>query len=156
MFLLGLLFSALGDFLLDYDRVNWFVYGLAAFLIAHLFYIFSLLPIHKHNIFPAICYITFGLCFFALIYDSLNALLFPVFIYMTVLLATGIATLTSRKSNAWLIIGGLSFIVSDSLIALDKFYLSIPAAGFFIMLTYYSAQYCLVRGICLAETNKKN
>ncbi len=45
LFLCGLIFSGLGDFFLDYDRINWFVFGLGSFLVAHLFYMMSLRPI---------------------------------------------------------------------------------------------------------------
>ena len=44
LFIVGLVFSALGDFFLDYDRLNWFIFGLGSFLVAHLYYIFSLKP----------------------------------------------------------------------------------------------------------------
>ena len=40
----GIMFSAIGDFLLDFNREHWFVFGLVSFLIAHIFYIISLKP----------------------------------------------------------------------------------------------------------------
>jgi alkenylglycerophosphocholine/alkenylglycerophosphoethanolamine hydrolase len=151
-FIVGLAFSASGDFFLGYDPVNWFVLGLGSFLIAHIFYIFSLKPIlPKAEIIKRlpviVVYCFYGVGMFSFIYTGLGELFIPVFIYMAILLLMGIATLLSQKSNTWLIIGGISFIVSDSLIGLDKFYLEIPYASFWIMTTYYFAQFSLVKGM---------
>jgi uncharacterized membrane protein YhhN len=59
----------------------------------------------------------------------------------------GVFTLLSKISNLWLILGGISFIVSDSIIGIDKFYSPIPHAGILIMISYYFAQFSLVKGI---------
>ncbi len=147
LFIVGLIFSGLGDFFLDYDRVNWFVFGLGSFLVAHLFYIFSLKPFTLKRVPIIVLYCLYGTGMFSFIYAGLGELFIPVLIYMTVLLLMGIATLLSHKSNTWLIIGGISFILSDSLIGLDKFYLEIPYASFWIMTTYYFAQFSLVKGM---------
>jgi alkenylglycerophosphocholine/alkenylglycerophosphoethanolamine hydrolase len=147
LFIAGLIFSGFGDFFLDYDRVNWFVFGLSSFLIAHLFYLFSLKPLVLKRMPIVVLYCLYGLGMFSLIYAGLGELFIPVLIYMTVLLLMGIVTLLSKKSNTWLIIGGISFIISDSLIGLDKFYLEIPYASFWIMITYYFAQFSLVKGM---------
>jgi alkenylglycerophosphocholine/alkenylglycerophosphoethanolamine hydrolase len=158
LFIIGLGFSAIGDFLLAYDPVNWFVLGLGSFLVAHIFYIFSLKPIlPKAGIIKRLpivaLYCLYGVSMFSFIYAGLGELFIPVFVYMTVLLVMGVTTLLSHKSNKWLIIGGISFIVSDSLIGLDKFYQEIPFASLLIMVTYYLAQFSLVKG--LFETNTR-
>jgi len=153
LFIVGLVFSALGDFLLDYDRINWFIFGLGSFLVAHLFYIFSLKPFTLKRL-PIIgLYCLYGVGMFSLIYGGLGYLFIPVLVYMTVLLLMGITTLLSQKSNTWLIIGGISFIISDSLIGLNKFYLEIPYASFWIMATYYLAQFSLVKGMFEQKQN---
>ena len=97
-------------------------------------------------------YCIYGVSMFSLIYGGLGDLFIPVFVYMTVLLLMGITTLLSQKANKWLIIGGVSFILSDSLIGLDKFYQPIPFESLFIMSTYYLAQFSLVKGLFV--TNK--
>jgi len=78
---------------------------------------------------------------------GLNELFLPVLGYMSVLMLMGVFTLVSKKSNFWLIIGGISFIISDSIIAVDKFYEPIPYSHYFIMITYYFAQFSLVTGV---------
>ena len=151
-FIVGLAFSASGDFFLGYDPVNWFVLGLGSFLVAHLFYIFSLKPIlPKAEIIKRlpviVVYCLYGVGMFSFIYTGLGELFIPVFVYMTVLLLMGITTLLSQRSNKWLIIGGISFILSDSLIGLDKFYHEIPYVSAWVMSTYYLAQFSLVKGL---------
>ena len=47
--------------------------------------------------------------------------------------------------------GSLFFLLSDSMIAIDKFYGSIPLSGFLIMITYITAQYLIMRGLILQE-----
>ncbi|NQY64349.1 MAG: lysoplasmalogenase [Alteromonadaceae bacterium] len=146
VFIAGLVCSTLGDFLLDYDPVNWFVFGLGSFLFAHLCYLFSLKPFQFKRLGVVLLYVFYGIGILVLLWPVLGELLIPVVVYMVVLLLMGIATLISGKSNVWLVVGGLSFIASDSLLGIDKFYTTIPAGGFFIMITYYFAQYSLVRG----------
>jgi alkenylglycerophosphocholine/alkenylglycerophosphoethanolamine hydrolase len=150
--IVGLAFSALGDFFLGYDPVNWFVLGLGSFLVAHIFYIFSLKPLLPmagviKRLPIIVLYCLYGVCMFSLIHAGLGDLFMPVFVYMAILLLMGITTLLSQKSNKWLLIGGISFILSDSFIGLDKFYQEIPLASFFIMSTYYFAQFSLVKGL---------
>jgi len=145
-FLLGLFFSALGDFFLDYAPINWFVFGLGAFLVAHLFYIKSLMPIGRKRIAIVLLYTLYGIAVFLLLSSGLGELFLPVLVYMSVLLSMAIATLISNNTNAWLVVGGLSFVFSDSLLGIDKFYLPIPYATLLIMVSYYFAQYALVRG----------
>ena len=146
VFIAGLIFSTLGDFLLDYNQVDWFVFGLGAFLFAHLCYLFSLKPVQFKRSGLVLVYVLYGIGILVLLLPYLGELLIPVVLYMTVLLMMGIATLISEKSNTWLVIGGLSFIVSDSLLGINKFYTAIPASDFFIMISYYFAQYALVKG----------
>jgi len=147
LFLIGLLFSAMGDFILDYDRDSWFIYGLGSFLIAHFFYLRCFWPVTQKNRVAVIGYIVFGLLTFNLIAPGLGKLFLPVLIYMSVLLFMGIFTLISKKSNHWLVVGGLCFVISDSIIGINKFYSPIAYSHFFIMMTYYFAQYALVKGI---------
>jgi uncharacterized membrane protein YhhN len=145
-FLIGLFFSVLGDFFLDYDPINWFIFGLGAFLAAHLCYIKSLMPITKSRIAIVVIYVLYGVAVFLLISAGLGELFLPVLFYMSVLLIMAITTLVSEHTNVWLVIGGLSFVLSDSLLGIDKFYLPIPHATSLIMVSYYFAQYALVNG----------
>jgi len=157
VFVVGLIFSAFGDFFLEYDGINWFVFGLASFLLAHVFYIISFTPLSmikiKARLLLIISYVAFGLVIFTLLSKSLGELFIPVLVYMMVLLFMAISTLVSSKSNKWLIIGGISFVVSDSLLGLNKFYLALPYAETLIMISYYFAQYSLVNSVLKLQDN---
>jgi len=45
----------------------------------------------------------------------------------------------------------LLFLLSDSMIAFNKFNSDIPLAGFLIMITYIAAQYLIMRGLILEK-----
>ena len=157
-FIIGLAFSACGDFILDYDRLNWFIFGLGAFFIAHLFYLASLKPYKKtlntkNRVIALVGYFVYGVLMYVLLADGLGQLFVPVLGYMSILLLMALATVFSEKSNSWLVIGGLSFVFSDSLIGFDKFYMPITHVHVAIMISYYFAQYALLKGFIKAQTH---
>ena len=146
LFILGLLFCMGGDIFLAVDRENLFVFGLGSFLIGHLFYIAAMFPTENKYPIPLLLLVGYGVLMMTLLVPNLGELFIPVVIYMLVLLIMAATSMTSVKSNLVLILGGVSFALSDSLIGLDKFYADIPFAGLWIMITYYLAQYCLTSG----------
>lgn len=155
-FIAGLVFSACGDFILDYDRVNWFIFGLGAFFIAHLFYLASLKPyikkLHQAKFYiTTIAYMIYGACMLTLLANGLGDLFIPVVAYMSILLLMALATVFSEKSNVWLVLGGISFVLSDSLIGFNKFYSPIAYVDIAIMITYYLAQFALLTGFLKAK-----
>ena len=156
-FILGLTLSVCGDFILDHDREHWFIFGLGAFFIAHLFYLASLKPNFKKIIqvkylVKTIIYLVYGVSMLLLFAEGLGELFVPVFGYMSILLLMALATVLSDKTNIWLIVGGLSFVLSDSLIGFDKFYMTIENNHFAVMITYYFAQFALLTGFVLSKT----
>ena len=146
IFIVGLIFCVGGDIFLALDRGGLFVFGLGSFLIGHLFYIAAMLPIEKKSVSFIALIIVYGAAMFSLIQPGLDALFVPVAIYMFVLLTMTATTILTKSTNKWLIIGGVSFAVSDSLIGINKFYTPIPHSHVWIMITYYLAQYSLTRG----------
>lgn len=154
-FILGLAFSACGDFVLDYNRLNWFIFGLGAFFIAHLFYLAALRPYVKNltsskALLVIVIYSSYGAVMLWLLANGLGQLFVPVVAYMSILLLMALATVLSEKSNAWLVVGGISFVISDSLLGFDKFYAPIANVHFVIMISYYFAQFCLFNGFVKA------
>lgn len=155
--LLALTFSLVGDVLLMFDHVsiNYFLTGLISFLLAHVFYILVFLE-KKNSLKKSISFITiliiyaFGL--FYVLKDGLGNMLIPVIIYILVILAMVIAA-SLRKENVpnisynLVLIGALFFIISDSIIAVNKFYGKVPYEHLLIMSTYALAQYCIVMGV---------
>jgi len=55
--------------------------------------------------------------------------------------------LTSNVSFQWVMMGSLLFVVSDSALAIDKFFRPIPYDSVLIMSTYIAAQALIVIGL---------
>jgi uncharacterized membrane protein YhhN len=49
-------------------------------------------------------------------------------------------------ANRYFVAGAVLFVLSDSLLAINKFYQPLAFAGTLIMLTYCAAQYFIVMG----------
>ena len=157
LFIVGLLFSMCGDFILNIDHQQAFLYGLGSFFIAHLFYIICLgFWTFKKRLYSilAIIFAISGASSF-LIFPQLGQLFVPVLAYMIILLIMSLSTVFSKKSNLWLIIGGISFMISDSIIGLNKFYMSIAFSNVLIMTSYYFAQYSLLNGFITTDLGKE-
>jgi uncharacterized membrane protein YhhN len=92
-----------------------------------------------------------------LLYPGLEGLMKPVImIYALSLIGMSMMALNrngrvNRTSYLLVFLGSVLFVLSDSMIALDRFFREIPMSGFWIMLTYISAQYMIVRGLILEE-----
>jgi uncharacterized membrane protein YhhN len=59
-----------------------------------------------------------------------------------------------KPGNKYVFVGAISFVVSDSLLAINKFYEPIERSSFLIMLTYLVAQYLIVVGILKLNLKK--
>jgi len=155
--LLALVFSVLGDILLMFvdQSPHFFTVGLVAFLLAHIMYILVFLR-HRNKQKSILSFVILLLVYasglFYLLKDGLGALLVPVIVYMIVILSMA-TTAFMRKgivnSNSYnlVFIGAIFFMISDSILALNKFYQPIPFSNISIMLTYALAQYLIVIGI---------
>ena len=76
----------------------------------------------------------------------------PIFVYaLCILTMVSIARLrrglTMEESYRNAFIGAFLFVISDSVLALNKFVFDLPYAHIAIMATYITAQYFLMRGI---------
>ncbi|GAI55818.1 unnamed protein product [marine sediment metagenome] len=70
----------------------------------------------------------------------------PVFFYIAVITTMGIFAALRASEGKLVLYGALSFILSDSLIAIDKFTISVPASSYVIMTTYYLAIFLIAYG----------
>ena len=71
-------------------------------------------------------------------------------VYIAVIVAMSVSAMFVERKGWWmLVVGVLLFVLSDSVIAWNRFVAHIPYAGMIIMTTYYAAQVllwsCLVR-----------
>ncbi|MEH6535534.1 MAG: lysoplasmalogenase [Psychroserpens sp.] len=153
----ALLFSLLGDLLLMFVEVSasYFLLGLVAFLIAHIMYVIAFLK-HRNNAVKPFGFIAILLVYacglFYLLKEGLNEMLIPVIIYMIVILSMSTAAFTRRDnvpklSYILVFLGAICFMISDSILALNKFFRPFEYANFGIMLTYALAQYLIIIGI---------
>ena len=162
LFILALGFCCLGDSLLLFQHGDerFFMLGLGSFLIAHIFYILSYRQ-HGHSSDGAVGTLKARLAFpvvlagaglVVVLLPSLGALKVPVMLYSLVLtLMVVSAILRLGRTNAasfWMVFSGaLLFMVSDSLIAINKFLNPVANASLWIMVTYCAAQLLIVEGI---------
>ncbi len=156
----ALIFSWLGDviLLLDKQSKTLFIYGLIAFLTAHIFYIFYFLQIRKTNkpeklphalIFVAVA--VYSLTLFGSAAPHVKNLLVPIGFYALVIstmLGASFAAFDFTKQifGKICVAGTLLFIVSDSILAINRFVAPFEYAPVFIMLTYAIAQLLITEG----------
>jgi alkenylglycerophosphocholine hydrolase len=148
LILIGLFFCMVGD-----GTLIWFVVGLSAFLIGHLFYTAGFISSwnysHKRmlSIIPIAIY-AFLMCSnitAALIDKGDRGLILPVIAY-TIAISTMVFT-AIMTGNKWAIIGSVLFIISDSILSWDLFVQTVSYSHELIMITYYSAQFLIARSI---------
>lgn len=172
--LLAIFFSLAGDVFLMFDGSfsQAFIAGLSAFLLAHIFYI---LAYRQHrdeseeNALKGIQKIRFsfpiilaGTGLIVILYPSLGSLKIPVVIYALVLIIMVVNAVfrygRTSINSFWLVFGGsASFMLSDALLAINKFFKPLPAAGFWVMAFYMLAQCCIIMGIVdHGRQNKKS
>ena len=154
--LLALSFSLLGDCLLMFvdQSSQFFISGLIAFLIAHVFYIIVFLKSRNSSKSPfgfIILMLIYGLGLFYLLKNGLADMLIPVVIYMLVILTMSTSSFLRRGKVSHIsfnlvFLGAILFMISDSLLALNKFYKPLPWSDVGIMFTYALAQLSIVFG----------
>jgi uncharacterized membrane protein YhhN len=148
-----------------------FIGGLGAFLTGHVLYIIcyrqlryvnsnrGLLATQKMRFSLPIILAGTGLV--TILFPYLGGMKLPVMIYALVITVMAMQALfrygfTSSKSFVLIFAGALFFMLSDSLLAVNKFMKPLPLASLFIMTTYILAQYLIVEGFIAHHDNTKN
>ena len=154
----ALAFSWAGDVLLMFEpgNSNFFIFGLVAFLIAHIFYILFYetvmqLEKFKKNYWLFVPVLIYYVALIYILSPTLGDLKLPVRIYGVVISymliqALQIGRLGDKTAVGLMIAGSVLFIASDSILAINKFYKSFGYAGIAIMLTYGIAQVMITLG----------
>lgn len=146
----GLLCSAVGDIVLEWDRRRLFAAGLGAFLLAHIWYIAALTADAAFQVPPRAVAGLIGVAAFGLgsaLWPRLGSLRIPVLLYIAVITGMALTAVSRLPFNLSLTLGALLFMLSDALIAVDKFLRPVPGRDWAIMTTYYAAQWLLWRGL---------
>jgi uncharacterized membrane protein YhhN len=153
---LGLVFSLFGDIwiMAPGDR---FLYGLANFLLAHIFYIIAFLPGSSVDSFPwmAIPFMGIGAVILIYLWPALpSGLKGAVSVYVAVIVA--MATLAASQAVARFsagtlsaAVGALLFLLSDALLAIDRFRRPFHLAQAAILGTYFAGQLMIALSIGL-------
>ncbi len=161
LILMALIFSMMGDLFLLFP--SGFLLGLAAFLVAHVFYSFFFLKqletwSKKHNL---------TLLALALIMGGFWSMLFPesmqdnwmaVLAYSLVLcsmLFLAINRKSSLSGYLWVVLGAILFVMSDTLIAIEQTMPDQKVISLLIMILYLSAQYLIIEGVVSFEKENK-
>lgn len=154
----ALLFSWLGDVLLmlQDDNSLFFLSGLSAFLVAHVFYILffhfiRLIENVKSRWWLVLIVALYYLILISLLSPNLGDMKLPVRIYAVVIsfmfmLAMHMLFIKNKNTGLLLMTGALLFVLSDSILAINKFYQSFEIAGVVVMLTYGLAQLFITEG----------
>ena len=165
LFIFAMICALLGDTFLMFQAQNplFFMLGLGSFLLMQVGYSIyfnreiefkkSLLFRKPYWVIPIIVY---ALTLYKIVSENAGGLKGAILAY-TICIATMMLSAINRfgqisqNSFRWVFFGALFFLISDSILAVNKFADSIPNAGFWIMSTYTLAQYLIVRGVVLKE-----
>jgi uncharacterized membrane protein YhhN len=153
LILAGLLCSLLGDIALMFPE-KWFTAGLASFLAAHVFYILAFKPGPGRPISLGmfVPFLIFGLLMFRILAPSLGRLKLPVFVYIAAItamagLAAGRFVDGGGTRPLLAFAGAVLFLVSDSVLAYDRFAKKLGPAQAIILGTYFPAQLLIALSI---------
>ena len=168
LIVIALLCGCAGDvFLMLENKDKWFMFGMAAFLLGHIFYIISFLLSVGSNIvaFPPYGFVLLIPVIFILLLtfpkykDHMGDLKIPVYIYMVAILTMHISAilrlaLFEFSCPCFFLVwfGSILFIFSDSLIAIDTFNkdMKIPHIRIYEMITYILGQFLITTGILIS------
>lgn len=155
----ALVFSIIGDVALLFENRDplFFMVGLGSFLLSHVFYILAFNAIRKAYggagpwwlwIIAVAVYL--GILLYILM-PYLGELTIPVVVYALVLCGMLLMVAHAfralyKKPAIICLAGALLFVLSDSILAINKFYVGFTLSGLVIMFTYAFAQYFLVTG----------
>ncbi len=146
----GLLASLAGDVALMWPGEGFFIAGLLSFLLAHLAYLRAFTRVRRLAAWPPAfaVYALLAGAVLSRLWPGVPAdLRLPVIAYVLCLAAMGAqAAVLWRGGVAHgrrLALGGLLFVLSDALLATNKFAGPLPAAALWVLASYWAAQWCI-------------
>ena len=153
LLLAGLVFALIGDIFLMLPREQ-FVAGLVSFLIAHLFFILAFTGNHGFYwnwIYLAPIFVYFTLLINILIKHT-GKMTLPVIVYSVVIMifvwqAAGRYATLPNSFTVFALYGAILFVLSDSLLAYDKFVKPMKWAHSVVMILYWTALYFLALSV---------
>ena len=155
----ALVFSWGGDVLLMLEPQNniFFILGLVSFLIAHFCYINFFQAVKRREIIKTkwlliLPVIIYYLALVIFLFPHLGDLKLPVIIYGAVIstmlaLALHMQPVKYGDAGIYMMVGAVLFIISDSVLAVNKFYKPFEWGSIITMMTYAFAQLLIVVGV---------
>ncbi|MBX7219607.1 MAG: lysoplasmalogenase [Blastocatellia bacterium] len=154
--ILALVCSLLGDVFLMFQKSDqiWFLSGMASFFLAHVLFATAFTFQKPPATFTWYAYpiLIYGSAILALVFPHLGSLRVPVLLYMGAL-----SLMACQAINRWKASPGVNtelaayaamlFVISDSLLALNKFYAPFSGASLAIMGTYFLSQYLFAKSV---------
>ncbi|MEM8894297.1 MAG: lysoplasmalogenase [Bacteroidota bacterium] len=159
MVILVLVLSCAGDISLMGQTSGRFIAGLSCFLFAHVAYVVIFIKEGKSTLtsihfswkllLPMVIYLGVLLSF---LIPTSGAMMIPVIVYglaIMVMWYTAALVFGLRATNAswFIIVGSTLFVLSDSMIGINKFYAPLPQSSFLIMSTYIGGQFLIITGL---------
>lgn len=151
----GLAASLIGDVALMLPDDRWFLYGLLSFLGAHVVYItaFNMENDGAAAWYYAVPFVLFALLMLVTLWPHLESMRGPVVVYMAVIMF-----MAWQAANRWLndpdvqstqlaLAGAYLFVASDSVLAVQRFRGDWRSASFWVMSTYYAAQWLIALSV---------
>lgn len=157
----GLILSLVGDYFLTKTDELSFLLGLGSFLPAHILYglafvlakedSFEVQIIYKAPVYIIVLVMSTVFTFVHL-KPGMGDMVMPVVFYMIAILFMASMALsrygfTTQRSFWFAMAGALLYMISDGIIAFDKFKYVINRSEFWVMLTYVLAQFLIVVGV---------
>lgn len=145
----GLLFSMLGDILLMLP-VDLFIAGLVSFLIAQLIYTYAFRtgrPL-RFNFITILLLLIYGVLIYIILLPGLKGMAVPVAAYIVVILTMAWQAWDQwdQVRTRWALLaftGAVLFVISDSILALNKFGEPFLTARALTLGTYFAAQWLI-------------
>lgn len=165
--LVAFFFSWVGDNFLMFSGKNelFFFAGVGGFFCAQVTYIYTFTKFSERggkgflrkNLWVSLFFLAYVAGMLIVLFPGLEGMMKPIItIYaLSLMLMSMLALNRSGRVGAMsfklVFFGSILFLLSDSMIAFNKFHSEIPLAGFLIMFTYIAAQYLIMRGLILEE-----
>lgn len=150
----GLALSFVGDVFLMLPS-DVFAFGLGSFLLAHLAYLYALRRRAEwfRPLWPLLVYVLIAGGMLAFLWPHVpSQLKIAVAIYVIAL--AGMAT---QAACAWRVLphpatasaalGGVCFVLSDAVLAIDRFAVTVPHSSIIVLSSYWLAQYCIAHSV---------
>jgi uncharacterized membrane protein YhhN len=153
----GLICSLAGDILLMLPT-DLFLAGLVAFLAAHVCYLTAFRSDGGGGgpVGLLVLVVLAGAGVLSVLWPSLGAMRVPVLLYVAVILtmcwmALGRWWVTRAPGSGLAAAGAVFFVVSDSILALDRFHSPVVMAPVLVLGTYYAAQVLIASSVGMAR-----